>query len=303
MRRTIAVAGAHGKTTTSSMIAHVLLRLRPGSRLPDRRRAAHHGRQRAVGQRALAGRRGRRVRPLVAGARGRDRRGHQRRARPPSSAGPRWSELRDAFRAFLARPRHAVVWDRPELTELRGDRPLVAFEPHGRDAAPRAARASPGAASASAGACPASHNARNATAALEAAGWPGCRRATPRRRCATFAGAGRRFERVGHTASGRAGRRRLRPPPDRGARRRSRRRARCPNRGAWWRSSSRTCTRARSSWPREFADALAGADAAYVVDVYPARERAEDFPGVGAATIAAMRPDRVRDVGHVRGGP
>jgi UDP-N-acetylmuramate--alanine ligase len=36
----------------------------------------------------------------------------------------------------------------------------------------------------------------------------------------------------------------------------------------------------------EFGAALAHADVAAVLDVYPARERAEDFPGVSGLTIA-----------------
>ncbi|MBX5442861.1 MAG: UDP-N-acetylmuramate--L-alanine ligase, partial [Solirubrobacteraceae bacterium] len=42
-----------------------------------------------------------------------------------------------------------------------------------------------------------------------------------------------------------------------------------------------------------FADALAAADRAAVLDVYPARERAEDFPGVSGATIADLAPAHV----------
>jgi UDP-N-acetylmuramate--alanine ligase len=38
---------------------------------------------------------------------------------------------------------------------------------------------------------------------------------------------------------------------------------------------------------RAFGEALAGADRSLVLPVYPARERQEDFPGVGAALIAA----------------
>ena len=40
LRRLIAVAGTHGKTTTAAMAAHALARLRRSTRLPDRRRAA-----------------------------------------------------------------------------------------------------------------------------------------------------------------------------------------------------------------------------------------------------------------------
>jgi UDP-N-acetylmuramate--alanine ligase len=40
-----------------------------------------------------------------------------------------------------------------------------------------------------------------------------------------------------------------------------------------------------------FGRALAGADAMAVLDVYPARERAEDFPGVDGRLVAAAAAD------------
>ena len=82
-RRTIAVAGSHGKTTTSSMLALVL------------REAGWHpsfviggdlnevGTNAVVGRRRVARRRGRRERRHVPRARPRRRGRHQRRARPP----------------------------------------------------------------------------------------------------------------------------------------------------------------------------------------------------------------------------
>ena len=42
---------------------------------------------------------------------------------------------------------------------------------------------------------------------------------------------------------------------------------------------------------REFGRALAGADVVVVLDVYPARERAEDFPGVDGRLVAAAAAD------------
>jgi len=42
---------------------------------------------------------------------------------------------------------------------------------------------------------------------------------------------------------------------------------------------------------REFGAALAEADVCVVVDVYPARERAEDFPGVDGRLVAAAAAD------------
>ena len=110
-------------------------------------------------------------------------------------------------------------------------------------------------------------------------GWRGLRRAAALAALAAFGGAGRRFQRLGTSAAGAVVVRGLRPPSDGGRRRR------CGRRG---RSStgrlvavfqphlySRTALLAR-----EFGRALAEADVAVVLDVYPARERAEDFPGV-----------------------
>ena len=45
---------------------------------------------------------------------------------------------------------------------------------------------------------------------------------------------------------------------------------------------------------REFGAALAQADAAVVLDVYPSRERAEDFPGVTGLLIAEAAADAAR---------
>ncbi len=42
---------------------------------------------------------------------------------------------------------------------------------------------------------------------------------------------------------------------------------------------------------REFGEALALADVVVVLDVYPARERAEDFPGVSGLTLAQAAAD------------
>ena len=50
-REVAAVAGTHGKTTTSSMLAWILAGRRPRARLPDRRRARQFRRDGARGQR------------------------------------------------------------------------------------------------------------------------------------------------------------------------------------------------------------------------------------------------------------
>ncbi len=86
-RRLIAVAGTHGKTTTSGMLAHVLRELGAdpafvlGGELPGAG-AGGRGRQRRLGRRRVDRRRGGRVRrqlPAAGAGGGRD---HQRGARP-----------------------------------------------------------------------------------------------------------------------------------------------------------------------------------------------------------------------------
>ena len=49
-------------------------------------------------------------------------------------------------------------------------------------------------------------------------------------------------------------------------------------------------SRTAALW-REFGAALAEADEAVVLDIYPARERAEDFPGVDGRLVAQAAAD------------
>jgi len=53
---------------------------------------------------------------------------------------------------------------------------------------------------------------------------------------------------------------------------------------------------------REFGESLAAADVVAVLDVYPARERAEDFPGVSGLLIAEATADVAAD-GRCTGCP
>ncbi len=48
---------------------------------------------------------------------------------------------------------------------------------------------------------------------------------------------------------------------------------------------------------KEFADALSAADVALVADIYPAREAQADFPGVTAESIVALQPTTLKGVG------
>src|SRR3954468_12395448 len=127
LRRVIAVAGAHGKTTTTSMAAHVLLRcgLDPGYLIG--------GSLRTTGTNAAWGT----GEWLVVEADESDR----SMLRLDVDVGvvtnveldhhtayASLDELRDAFRAFLAGAPEAVVWDRPDLLALR-EGAVVPYEP------------------------------------------------------------------------------------------------------------------------------------------------------------------------------
>jgi UDP-N-acetylmuramate--alanine ligase len=136
---------------------------------------------------------------------------------------------------------------------------------------------------------PGEHNVLNALAALLACREAGVEPGEAAGALATFSGAGRRFERVGTTAAGAVvyddyahhptevratieAARTLGP----------RRLVACFQPHLYSRTE-----RLR----REFGRALALADAACVLDVYPARERAEDHPGVRGLRVAEAAAD------------
>jgi UDP-N-acetylmuramate--alanine ligase len=132
---------------------------------------------------------------------------------------------------------------------------------------------------------PGAHNARNAAAALEACELAGADPAAAVAALADFAGAGRRFERLGTTPSG------VLVIDDY---------AHHPTEVAATIDAARTLGARRvvavfqphlysraQRLAHDFGAALARADVVAVLDVYPARERAEDFPGVSGLTVAA----------------
>jgi UDP-N-acetylmuramate--alanine ligase len=136
---------------------------------------------------------------------------------------------------------------------------------------------------------PGAHNAINAAGALTAAGLVGADPARAAAAMRDFKGARRRFERVGETAAGAV------VYDDY---------AHHPTKVAAAVAAARTLAPARvvavfqphlysrtQALARDFGVALAGADLVAVLDVYPARERAEDFPGVDGRLIAAATAD------------
>jgi UDP-N-acetylmuramate--alanine ligase len=231
-------------------------------------------------------------------------------------------ELREAFRAFLARARSAiVVWDRPELLALASREPDVGETEMGETGVEGTAGGDGGASQTVAVeeeveivrfdapapaltdggsrfqwrghevslAVPGAHNALNAAAALEGARLAGAEERRAIVGLARFRGAGRRFQLLGETVRG------ARVYDDY---------AHHPTEVAATLAGARTLAHERliavfqphlysrtAMFAREFGAALAAADVAVVLDVYPARERAEDHPGVSGLLIAQAAAD------------
>ena len=287
LRRTIAVAGAHGKTTTTSMVAQLLIEcgLDPGYLIGGELRSS--GRNAAWGSGEW----------LVVEADESDRSmlslnvevavvtnvelDHHDNYRS-------LAELREVFRSFLSKPAAAVIPNSPELLELRGDLPVTAveidslelrsggsqFDWRGQQVTLNVAGA---------------HNAGNALAALEAALLAGVDQDDAVRAIASFSGVGRRFEELGRSESGAL------IIDDY---------AHHPTEIAATIAAARTLGSKRvvavfqphlysrtERLAAEFGRALAAADVVCVLDVYGAREKQVDFPGVDGRLIAAAVAD------------
>lgn len=282
LRQTIAVAGAHGKTTTTSMIAHVLgeAGLDPGYLIGGTLSAT--GRNAAWGSGPW----------LVVEADESDRSllsldtdiavlnnvelDHHASYRSEE-------ELREVFREFLAGAPRAVIADERSLLELRGDAPYVAFDPGPIDTASGRPRFAWRGLEVELG-VPGEHNAWNAAAALEAASLAGVGDAEAVRAIGSFSGAGRRFEELGRSRAG------ARVVDDY---------AHHPTELEAAIAAARTQGPGRlvavfqphlfsrtGELADRFGQALAAADLAVVVDVYPSRESAADFPGVTGELVA-----------------
>jgi UDP-N-acetylmuramate--alanine ligase len=202
------------------------------------------------------------------------------------------AELRGAFAEFLAGPTEAVVWDRPELLALRRGRVTpydvreLELTPAGSTFAWEGRRVRlqvPGA-----------HNALDATGALEAARLAGADPARAAGALAGFAGAGRRFQLLGELGGARVYDDYAHHPTEVAATLQAARTLAPRRLIAVFQPHlySRTARLAR-----EFGRALALADVVVVLDVYPARERAEDHPGVGGLLVAEASADAAGGAG------
>lgn len=286
LRRTIAVAGSHGKTTTASMIVHVLrgAGMRPswlvgGSVGPGLGNARWDEGEWLVIEADESDRSLLSLAVEIAVLTNAELDHH--------ATYSSLQEVRAVFREFLDGPAAAVVWARPELLALRaGDvvpfdvegLALTAggssFDWHGQRVRLRV---------------PGAHNALDATAALEAALLAGVQPAAAAAALADFEGAGRRFQLVGATPAG------ARVYDDY---------AHHPSEVAATLKGARTLAGGRllaafqphlysrtRMLARDFGRALALADAVVVLDVYPARERAAEHPGVSGLLVAEAAAD------------
>jgi UDP-N-acetylmuramate--alanine ligase len=286
LRRTIAVAGAHGKTTTASMIATVLRAagLDPGYLIGGILRETCRNGDWGSGE------------WLVVEADESDRSLLSLHAEIAvltnveldhhDSFGS-LAELEQVYREFLAGAPQAVIWDRPELLALR-EGPVVAYDvAHAALDGGRARFVWDSVAVELA--VPGLHNARNAAAALSVAALAGVSTVEAAGALAGFGGAVRRFERLGESAAGAAVYDDYAHHPTEIAATLAAARTLAPRRlVAAFQPHLYSRTQALA---REFGAALAAADAVVVLDVYPARERSEDFPGVSGLQVAEATAD------------
>ena len=290
LRPTVAITGTHGKTTTAAMTVHALrgAGADPGYLVGGEVRSTGSNAGWGAGEWTVveadeSDRSMLKLQPAVALVTNVELDHHATYASR--------LDLEEAFAQFLALAPRRIVWDRPDLVELAmdaGDAEVVTFDAPEAELRPDGVRfdwrghhvalAVPGA-----------HNALNAAAALEACRAAGADLDRAVAALADFRGAGRRFELLGTTASGAA------VYDDY---------AHHPTEVAATIAAARTLEPARvvavfqphlysrtRGLHREFGAALARADVVAVLDVYPARERAEDFPGVTGRLVAAAAAD------------
>lgn len=301
--RCIAVAGSHGKTTTTAMIAHVLDRL-------ELKPSYFVGGEVTIGERTTNAHLGDGDVVVIEAD---ESDGSFLRYDPEIAVitniefehPETWSgldDLIDAFREFAGNAKSVVISaDQPRIDELAlGDRSTT-FAP-----APIAAEFQ--AATITTPEDPAlgsvftlgeqvielgvrgEHNVKNALAAIAALELVGVSRADAAAALKSFVGVGRRFELVGETANGAV------VYDDyahhqtevRAALTTARQTAKGGRVVAVFLPHLYSRTR---SYAREFGESLTLADVVIVNDVYPARELAEDFPGITGWLIATKTAD------------
>jgi UDP-N-acetylmuramate--alanine ligase len=304
LRRCIAVTGTHGKTTTTSMVVHALrgCGMDPGYLVGGDVRSTGSNAGWGTGEwvvveadesdRSLL-----KLHPDVAVLTNAELDHHATYASQ--------ADVDATFQQFLSRSTEAmVVWDRPELLALangvregggvggaagaRGAAEVVAFDvpdPQlGADGVRFDWRRIPVHLR-----VPGAHNALNAAAALEACRLAGADPRQAAEALSDFQGAGRRFELLGTTSTGADVYDDYAHHPTEVAATIAAARTLGPQRVvAVFQPHLYSRTRALA---QDFGRALAHADVVVVLDVYRARERPEDFPGVDGKLIADAAAD------------
>lgn len=294
LKRSIAVSGAHGKTTTAAMAAHALVECGrdPGYLIGGELRSTGTNAAWGAGEWVVveadeSDRSFLKLSPDIAVVTNIELDHHATYA----SA----RELDDAFAAFVEPADTTIAWE--HVPPLGRDRALrYSIDGFGLAAHDLELRAL-GSRFTVEGVevelnVPGEHNVLNALAALAACREAGLPLPDAATALASFSGAGRRFEPHGETASGARvfddyahHPTEVRATLEAAARLGARRVVACFQPHLYSR------TRALA---RDFGRALALADAVVVLDVYPARERAEDFPGVSGWLVAQAAADASR---------
>jgi UDP-N-acetylmuramate--alanine ligase len=292
MKRTIAVGGTHGKTTTASMAALALLECgrEPAFLIGGELRAARTNAAWGTGEWAV----------IEADESDRSFLKLAREVAVVTSVEldhhatyHTVGALEEAFEEFAGPARLRVLG--PELERFGNSGPSVSYGIGAGDLQARELRLQPGGSRFSVEGVgvelrvPGSHNVLNALAALASCRAAGLELSEAGPALAAFTGAGRRFEEHGRTPQGAL------VYDDY---------AHHPTEVHATLEAARTLEPARliacfqphlysrtRMLARDFGRALALADVVVVLDVYPARERAEDFPGVSGLLVAGAAAD------------
>jgi len=287
MRRCIAITGTHGKTTTTSMVVHVLraLGLDPpylvGGEISSTGSNAGWGNGEWIvieadeSDRSLL-----KLHPDIALLTNAELDHH-------STYSSRL-DLEQTFRQFMASAsERAAVWDRAALRALC-PADAVAYDARDTILTPDGARFRWHGLQVSLS-VPGLHNAVNAAGALTACELAGADPAQAVAAIADFRGARRRLELLGRSAAGAACYDDYAHHPTEVAAALAAARTLGARRlVAVFQPHLYSRTRALA---REFGAALSAAEKCVVLDVYPARERAEDFPGVDGRLVAIAAAD------------
>jgi UDP-N-acetylmuramate--alanine ligase len=283
LKRCLAVTGTHGKTTTAGMIVHVLRRcgLAPAYVLGGELRctgsnAGWDDGEWIVVEADESDRSLLKLSPQIAVLTNAELDHHV-------TYGSRL-ELEQTLRTFMGRASEcAVVWDRPRLRALCPpaavpyDAPEPVLFPGGSQFRWRGLDVEL--------ALPGAHNAVNAAGALTAAALAGAEPVRAAAAVSDFIGPRRRFEPLGESTGGAAIYDDYAHHPTEVAAALAAARTLNPTRLVAV-FQPHLYSRTAALW-RSFGQALASADIVVVLDVYAARERPEDFPGVDGRLVAA----------------